>query len=149
MKRYKFSQHEGLDNLVVSSIHLKSNPFPEDKVEKNEVFSMIFAPDPLTGRPRSDLGLYMSENTSPLVRDFVERNLRTDFSSKSVPAPEGVSDSDVAFLTRGRDETVEDYLSRTRNYINDQRSVVKSEARKAVIRKNALLRAKKSELVTE
>lgn len=105
--------------------------YPTD--EKDNSFKLIFAPDELTGRPRSDLGTYFSENTNPLVRDFIERQLRTDFTKGSVAVPEGVSDTDIAYLTRDNKETLEDYTSRVNSYLyRQQQSYGESVARQRV-----------------
>lgn len=119
MKRYKFSQCA--DAPVVD--YSLGEPIIPEKVEnnENEVFNMIYAPDPLTGRPRSDLGTYLSENTSPVVRDFIERQLRQDFSGNTSTIPDGISDSDILYLTKDKNETVSDYQERVKAYMLRQK----------------------------
>lgn len=43
--------------------------------DKNELLETIFLPDPVTGLPRSDLGLIMSKDTSPEVAAYIQENL--------------------------------------------------------------------------
>ena len=120
MKRYKFSQHLDAPVIDLTVGEVLQPETVEDK--PNEVFGMIYGSDPLTGRPRSDLGTYMSENANPVVRDFVERQLRQDFSGKVVKAPDGLTDVDIAYLTKDRNETIEDYSLRVRGYLNKQKA---------------------------
>lgn len=87
-----------------------------DVSDKDNVFGMIYAPDPLTGRPRSDLGTYLSENTNPLVRDFIERQLRTDFSQYNANVPADIDAGTIALLTRDRNETIDEYVGRVNSY---------------------------------
>lgn len=145
MKRYFFSQHYGLVTLSpVTEISEKDIPQLEP-AKDSSVFRIIFARDPITGRCRSDLGTYLTDETNPLVRDFIERQLRTDFSGQVLKTPEGLSDYDIAYLTRDRTETVDDYVKRVNDYCLAQRAKVQSEQRKAAIR----ARMKKVEPKTE
>lgn len=122
MKRYYFSQYTGLEDLLVK-------PSSADPLEKpvnanqNEVFNLIYGADPVTCRPRSDLGTYLGDNTNPLVRDFIERQLRTDFSGNSAAVPDGLTDADLAVLTRDTKETVEEYSARLNSYMGVQKEI--------------------------
>lgn len=137
MKRYQFSQYDSCP--VVDYKNGDSLPVEDFKVENDNVFRLIYAPDPLTGRPRSDLGVYLSENTSPVVRDFIERQLRTDFSGRVPKVPEGLSDNDIAYLTKDSAETVDDYCSRVSDYLHMQ----KESYGRAMARKRAIEVARK------
>ena len=148
MKPYKFSQYSDLR-------HLSHNlPLPEDQVPKlnsskeDNVLNIIFAIDPVTGRPRSDLGTYLTDETNPLIREYIERQLRTDFtSSSSVNVPEGISDDDLVTLTRDRSETVDDYVKRVNDYCLRQRSKVQSELQRSEYKRRlAAFRQSKSDL---
>ena len=109
--------------------------FPQaDVSDKDNVFGMIYAPDPLTGRPRSDLGTYLSENTNPLVRDFIERQLRTDFSQYNANVPADIDAGTIALLTRDRKETVEEYVGRVNSY---------ADLNKRIYQKNVYLQNQK------
>ena len=134
MKRYKFSQVADYKDIDTSI----GEPLKVEKLEQenNEVFRMIYAPDPLTGRPRSDLGTYLGENTSPVVRDFIERQLRTDFSGNVSSVPDGISESDIAYLTKDKNETVSDYQVRVQKYMMRQKVAV--QRAKVAARRHAL-----------
>lgn len=137
MKRYKFSQYEGID-LISPFVNI-----PEENVQPSKdegVFQLIYAADPVTGRARSDLGTYMSENTNPLVREFIEKQLRTDFSHNSVPVPDGINERDIIALTRDSKETVDSYVGRINAYMMSQKvSVQQAQRRADVARRKAVL----------
>lgn len=133
MNRVKFSQHQGLNCIELPYIECEPQPKVEETKSSEGVFDIIFANDPLTGRPRSDLGTYMTDNCNPLVRDFIDRNLRNDFSQGEVKVPDGISDTDVHYLTRDRLETDVDYINRVNRYMLVQRQRFQNiKARKAV-----------------
>jgi hypothetical protein len=145
MKRYAYSQHFGLVSLTPSVAVDEKDLIPIEQPKEASVFRIIFARDPITGRLRSDLGTYLTDETNPLVRDFIERQLRTDFSGQVVKTPEGISDSDIALLTRDRSETVDDYVKRVNAYCLQQRVNVQANQRKAAIRERIKSLQTKSE----
>ena len=88
------------------------------KVEKkteiddhDPLLDIIFAPDPLTGVPRSDLALIMSKDTSPEVSRFIQDTLmRPGDPLSSVDDPDFALDacrqrgeSDLAYADRLRE----------------------------------------------
>lgn len=137
MKRYSFSQNAGVAQLVSIPV---INPFQEmskiekDSQNKDSVFNMIYAPDSVTGIPRSDLGTYLTEETNPLVRDFIERQLRNDLSAKTVSPPKEISDYEIAYLTRDRNEPIGEYVSRVNQYCARQKAQYQANKRAAMIR---------------
>lgn len=49
-----------------------------DKVEQNsdnQIMSLVFIPNPKTGRPDSTLSLMLSEKERPQVREYIQQNL--------------------------------------------------------------------------
>lgn len=138
MKRVIFANQLGiLGNpcLIIDLSPVDEKLFPKTDVsDKDNVFGMIYAPDPLTGRPRSDLGTYLSENTNPLVRDFIERQLRTDFSQYNANVPADIDAGTIALLTRDRKETLEEYVSRVNSY---------ADLNKRIYQKNVYLQNQK------
>lgn len=104
----------------------KDFDLPESvKSESDHVFDMIFAPDPVSGLPRNDIGVFLNDKTSPTVRDFIQSQLHQDLSGKRVAVPDGISDDDIASLTRDSKETIEEYSSRVNAYMKNQAQVVK------------------------
>ena len=55
--------------------------------DKNELIETIFLPDPITGLPRSDLGLIMSKDTSPEVASYIQENLMRVRTSSGTDDP--------------------------------------------------------------
>lgn len=142
MKRYKFSQVACLDNILetnelVDLSQLKGSESSKKKSDSS-VFKIIFADDPVTGRPRSDLGTYLTDETNPLVRDFIERQLRQDFNGKSQSIPEGISDRDLAILTKDRFESIDEYVKRVNQYCLVQKQKVQTTLKRAEMRKREL-----------
>lgn len=76
----------------------------------SQLCSVIFAPDPVTNLPKSDIAIYLDPNVDPAVRDFIKVNLMQE-----IPSTEGVPDefSDMLVdLIRGEDESVAAYAQR-------------------------------------
>lgn len=103
-------------------------PLPDDMVsskiastEEDNVLDMIYAPDPVTGLPQDALGVFMSKNTSPLVREFIQRNLMLDNQSPLPSLPEGIEDADLLALQRDRNEPLCDYTKRVNSYMQNQK----------------------------
>lgn len=142
MKRYKFSQVSCLDNILETkeSVDLSQLKGSESSKKKSDssVFKIIFADDPVTGRPRSDLGTYLTDETNPLVRDFIERQLRQDFNGKSQSIPEGISDRDLAILTKDRFESIDEFVKRVNQYCLVQKQKVQNTLKRAEMRKREL-----------
>lgn len=85
---------------------------------KNETLSVevaddlqraIFAPDPITGIPRSDLGLILSKDCRPEVAQYIQNTLMRPRADKVAP------DADMALAAvKSRTETVAEYAERLR-----------------------------------
>ena len=58
----------------------------------SQILGVIFAPDPETGMPRSDIAIYMSEKTNPQVRDYINKFLMNQLPD----SPTMVHDDDTA-----------------------------------------------------
>lgn len=93
--------------------------------EKEKVFDLIYAPDPITGLPQNALGVFLSENTSPVVRQFIEANMK--MSESNPPLPEGVSEKDVEFCVRHRNESLTDYVHRMNQFTRNIRSDIQNK----------------------
>lgn len=102
---------------------------PDKKSPDNVIFDEIFKVNPFTGLPDGDLACFMSENTSPSVKQFIELNLR---GTNNLPSDSGsfgseLSDDLIAEFTRSSNETVESYRQRLVNVVRDS---LKSEQTK-------------------
>ena len=79
-----------------------------DIIEQDKLITEIFAPDPITGKPSSDLHFMYSQDRNPVVAEYIKSVL-------AVPQKHGASvdDPDLALeMTKSRQETVAEYASR-------------------------------------
>lgn len=91
--------------------------------EADSVLDMVYAPDPVTRLPQNALGVFMSKKTSPLVREFIQRNLMLDNQTPMPSLPDGIEDSDLLTLQRDRNEPLSDYTKRVNAYMQHQKVV--------------------------
>lgn len=83
-------------------------------VEKDEddIMHLIFAPDPLTGMPRSDLAVIMSKDSAPEVAKYIQDTLLRPVVTEG---PSGTMDADEALdAMRNHGESFETYANRIR-----------------------------------
>lgn len=116
-------------------LKIDSIPNSQDKV-----FDYIYAPDEKTGLPRNALGVFLDSNTSDVVREFVRKSLMASPGSSS-EVPEGIPQSDIDALVRGRYETVDEYCERVNNHVlgvrsEFQKKVIRSQQEKVLADKN-------------
>lgn len=101
----------------------------------NQLLDVIYAPDPFTGLPQSDIAVYLSDKVDPAIREFVASQLMTPN-----PNPQGVDDanSDILFdLVRQDSETVFDYAVRVRELVaSDNETRIKESQTKESQSKN-------------
>lgn len=89
-----------------------------DSQSKDSLLSIIYAPDSRTGLPTGDLNYYVSDRANEDVKAFILKNLMMDVSAaKNVPNPSGLSDDALLELSRGSNETVDDYVMRMNHEI--------------------------------
>lgn len=88
----------------------QSQSFNFDGVDKtqDETLKMIFAPDPLTGCPRSDLAIIMSKDSRPEISEFIRNTLMQPLGKQSRTE----NPDDAIELTRSRGETLQAYGDR-------------------------------------
>lgn len=90
------------------------NPVRSDVVRGDAgLFASIFTVDPVTNLPSGDLGMYMSDKTSPEVRLFIEQQLMRDAGDdgSSVQSAD-LSDDDIVAYSRKHGESVDAYRHR-------------------------------------
>lgn len=122
-------------NQFVSTPHavFNENVFvaPATPEKKNHVFDLIFSVDPATGLPRNDEQVFLSDKTSPAVKEYIAANLRSDNVPK-VSALEGIPDADVALLCRNSGETRVEYATRIKEYLDGISADVSYNLRRVV-----------------
>lgn len=88
---------------------------PDEFLKVDEVGELIFAPDPRTGIPRSDLALIMSNSARPEVAEYIRQTLQR-------PLPDSVLSEDpdeaLRFVKNTR-ESLEAYADRLRGICNE------------------------------
>lgn len=85
---------------------------------KDSFLKIVFALDERTKLPTGDLGFLVSDKVNPEVRQWVLNNLMIDTSSAANPAaPAGMSDDDIAELSRNPHEDQEAYMNRINDYM--------------------------------
>ena len=94
---------------------------------ENQLLDVIYAPDPFTGLPQSDIAVYLSDKVDPAIREFVASQLMTPN-----PNPKGVDDanSDILFdLVRQDGESVSDYAVRVREIVSQDSLIREKESK--------------------
>lgn len=96
---------------------------PDGEVQKtpqDSLLSVIYAPDARTGLPTGDIQYYVSDRASEDVKQFILQNLMKDVSvAKQVANPQGLSDDALLELSRGLNESVDDYVLRMQKQVDD------------------------------
>lgn len=78
-------------------------------VHEHTLFDEIFAPDPLTGNPNSEL--YVRLQGNPDIRDYIDKYMAQQISVPKV----GEEDAELALdLQKSRFESANEYLDRVR-----------------------------------
>lgn len=97
--------------------------------KKEELFDLIFQPDPVTGVPQGDLAIYLGDNANPEIKAFIQTELMSERSDSSAVMPEEVtnkfkslSDDDIALFSRNHSESSEEYADRLRLYFAKERA---------------------------
>lgn len=107
----------------ISNVHVYVSPskVAEGDVVRSEteiLFDQIFSVDPRTLLPNGDIAIWMSQNTSPEIRNFISQNLMSSVPLDSDGAKyDGLTDDDVAMYTRNQGESIADYRSRLFNQL--------------------------------
>ena len=70
-------------DFKLDDICVKSSSRSDVKSQKEVLYDDIFAIDPITKLPSGDITVYMSNETSPQVKDFIKNNLLLDCTSSS------------------------------------------------------------------
>lgn len=87
----------------------------QSDVNNDEMFRVVFAPDPVTGLPMSDVRLLVNKDTNPQVQQFIRNHLMDNkFESPRAGTPEQAhsairqyGESITAYADRLRKEWIE------------------------------------------
>lgn len=88
-------------------------PYHPDNLD--ELLSLVFAPDPDTGYPRSDLATILSADSNPQLAQYIRDNLM-----RSLPDGVSVPDADFAIASIPlKGESLVDYSNRLKSLVTD------------------------------
>lgn len=122
-----YTQFKGLLNFEYSEQSDKLDPVVPNDVDK--ILQVIYKANPVSGLPEGDLAMFDNEEVSPEVRDYIRRNLMGEIGSDGDSSGfDGLSDDDIAGLTRDRYESRSEYRGRVYDYLKVQRSHAAFEA---------------------
>ena len=66
----------GYENFVQPEDHSKDMPKSSIDLDmQDKLLIEIFAPDPITGKPRSDLHFIFSQDSNPIVQEYIKNTL--------------------------------------------------------------------------
>lgn len=113
-------------------------PDPE-KVENNDISNSLLRTIYSVGEdgyPVGDLATFVGKNASPEVKKFILDNLMRDVSGMANPSSIGLSDDDIALLTRQSGESMQSYAQRLNASIDKDKYIL-SYAKRVVSQDSA------------
>ena len=83
------------------------------------------------------LYIYLGDKANPEVKSFIELNLLHENNSDGMSLPtdvtnklrETITDDDIAYFSRGKEESREEYADRLRLYFQKERDIRKQQRR--------------------
>lgn len=110
---FGYPEFKQLQNVHVYVTPTKVDEGDVVRSETENLFDQIFSVDPRTLLPNGDIAIWMSQNTSPEIRNFISQNLMSPVPLDSDGAKyDGLTDDDVVMYTRNQGESIADYRSR-------------------------------------
>lgn len=126
LKNHPEYAHLNHDELCKETIDLDDSP--RMRGDENDLFDVIYGLDPDTKLPKGDILMYVSARTSPEVRQFILDNLMSPNNVRNT-VPAG-NDDLILELTRGKDESSQDYALRVSQVFQDsKKELVESSAK--------------------
>ena len=98
------------------------------------ILQQIYAPDPVTRLPNSDIMCFLSSDTPLEVRNFIQQNLMSPVSAEKVGLASDMDSDTIAELTRGVNEDSHTYASRVSAFMQkhvDEANRLKVEEEKS------------------
>lgn len=110
----RFTEYQNINEVINNRPPLTAERFSIVSQSDVHLQELIFAPDPITGIPRSDLAFIMSKDASPEVAMYIRDTLMKPTQSTSV-----TTDADFALdSVKSRYESVEEYATRIRDILD-------------------------------
>lgn len=136
-KMFEFSTRlENLrDGYLEETKKIEENPDVRNK--DSQLLDYIYALDPVTSLPSGDLVIYLGDKANPEIRNFIEMNLLQPLAPEAGSnMPDEVlnkfrtlSDDDVAFFSRSKSESREEYADRLKLYFVQEKQKRRQEGR--------------------
>lgn len=99
----------------------------EKEVEENKsLMDIIYSRDPTTGLPVGDLALFLNDNTSLEVRQYIQQNLMTEQNADSPSVPYDC-DIDLIPYIRQKGESRADYMERLNTIFQQEKAIEEKE----------------------
>lgn len=83
-------------------------------LENDPLLKIIYGVNEDTGLPRGDYALYLSDKTSPEVRNYIQKNL---LSENAVSTLSASNDNEILPFIRESYETRDEYVKRISDYV--------------------------------
>lgn len=110
MKRNQFCS---IINYSDDFVPPEYNPCPE---RHNNLYDLVYMVDPITLLPANDEAVFLSDKTSPEIKDFILQNLRSTVEIPKSSFPD-VPEDDLIALTRNSGESRYDYAQRVYKHL--------------------------------
>lgn len=122
MKRNKNLLPQGITLVLVNDVVDPDYVCSDSDFDR--ILKEIFSVDPSTGLPQGDLAYFLSPNGNPQIKQWLENNLLKPRAEKVGSSIEGVTDDMLVEMSRGDNESVEDYALRLRSIYEESRKAV-------------------------
>lgn len=116
-KIFGFIDFRALKDMPIDVSDEKFDNSADNISAKDNLFSQIYAVNPLTNLPQGDIAVFMNANTSPQVRDFIVNELMKPDGSEKATSFDGLSDDELYSLSRQHGEDIQAYKLRMFNVI--------------------------------
>lgn len=121
------SSHPTSKGVLIENDHLV-----DTQSSDSQLLDYIYAVDPVSGLPSGDLAVYLGDKANPEVRQFIELNLLQPLKDSDglsqLPNEvtnnfKNISDDDIAFFSRSKNETKEEYADRLKLYFLNEKKI--------------------------
>lgn len=109
-KKYirNFTEFNNLADVAYQRVNV---PSPSPVKKQDEMISLIYAPDPVTGLPSSDVGMLLKHQDRPEIQRYIQQRLQ--ISHESVRGADNPDDALTAI--RAYKEDVSTYVQRMKD----------------------------------
>lgn len=130
---YGYPEYRSCEKVLVDVYEEKEEEKPDQLPKSEQLFDLIFSVNPRTKLPDGDIAMFMNDNTSPEVREFIRQNLMSDNGLETDGAKyNGLDDDTIALYTRNQGESLSQYRDRMYGVVYGQYQQRKAEAAKTV-----------------